>query len=98
MDVRFVVVSFLMVGAAALTGLAAPAASVARKGTTAKAPAKTQAKAPVKSKSGAVVPAAKRRSSATAKRAVGRRTPARRGSYSPYVGQQRPAPERIQEI
>ena len=67
-----------MVGAAALTGLAAPAASVARKGTTTKAPAK----APVKSKSGAVVPAAKRRGSATAKRAVGRRTPARRGSYS----------------
>ena len=95
MNVRFaVVVGFLMVGAAALTGLAAPAASTARKGATAKAPAKAGAK----SKSAAVVPAAKRRGPATAKRAVGRRTTKRRGSYSPYVGQQRPAPERIQEI
>ena len=48
MDVRFVVVGFLIVGAAALTGLAAPAASVARKGTT----AKSTAKATVKSKTG----------------------------------------------
>ena len=93
-DVRFVVVGFLMVGAAALTGLAAPAASGAKKGAIAKAPVKAGAK----SKSAVVVPAAKRRGPATAKRAVGRRTTKRRGSYSPYVGQQRPAPERIQEI
>ncbi len=87
---RFLAVSLIVAGAAALVSLAAPAASTAKKG----APA---AKAPAKGGAKSVVPAAKRRGSTTAKRAVGRRA-TRRGSYSPYMGQQRPVPERIQEI
>ncbi len=80
---RLSATAFFLVGAAALASLAAPAVST-KKGVAPKAPAKSQTKAHAKSSS--------------TKRAVGRRTVRRRGSFNPWVGQQRPAPERIQEI
>ena len=83
---RLIAASFILVGAAALGSLAAPA--VSKKG--AAAPAKAAAKSGVKRGAG---------KAAADKRTVGKRVVRRRvpDHYS-YVGQQRPAPERIQEI
>ena len=72
-------------GAAALVSLAAPAVSTAKKGGVA-----TKATAPTVNRHAGA--------SSTKQRSVGKRTTRRRGAYSPYVGQLRPAPERIQEI
>ena len=82
---RLIAASFILVGAAALGSLAAPA--VSKKGA---APAKAAAKSGVKRSAG---------KAAADKRTVGKRVVRRRvpDHYS-YVGQQRPAPERIQEI
>lgn len=82
---RLIAASFILVGAAALGSLAAPA--VSKKG----APPRAAAKSGVKRGTG--------KPAAANKRTVGKRIVRRRVSdhYS-YVGQQRPAPERIQEI
>lgn len=82
---RLIAASFILVGAAALGSLAAPA--VSKKGA---APAKAAAKSGVKRGTG---------KAAADKRTVGKRIVRRRvpDHYS-FVGQQRPAPERIQEI
>ena len=85
---RLAATAFFLVGAAALVSLAAPAVST-KKGAAPKAPAKTGVTTQTK---------ARTTTKGSAKRPVGRRTVRRRGSYNPWVGQQRPAPERVQEI
>ena len=88
---RLAATAFFLVGAAALVSLAAPAVST-KKGAAPKAPAKTGVTTQTKART------AKGTAKGSAKRPVGRRTVRRRGSYNPWVGQQRPAPERVQEI
>ena len=84
---RLIAAGFLLVGAAALASLAAPA--VSKKGTAA---------AP--KSAGAIKRGAPAAAAAAGKRTVGKRIVRRRAidQRPTYVGQQRPAPERIQEI
>ena len=87
--VRLIAASFVLVGAAALGSFAAPAAVSTKK---APPPAAAAAKKGSKTKTAAAV--------RSGKRTVGRRTTVRSrvSDHYSYVGQQRPAPERIQDI
>lgn len=89
---------FLLLGAAAFLGWSAPAAPKKGGGISSGA---TKAKARGKSAAATTAKGSKKSASAASarRRTVGRRsTRRRRSDHYAFVGQQRPAPERIQEI